>query len=65
MVYLKSLFIIGLLVVTYSWAEFSDDFSNPANSNTQWAKGADFISMEFKNGVCKVINTDPNYIGTI
>lgn len=48
--------IMCAVTLTSGAVIFEDDFSNGANSNLAWTSSNEFITKEFKNGVCVVTN---------
>ena len=55
--------MIVLITVLISYADFSDDFSDPAQSNNLWISSFDELNVAFTSGQCKVTNESDEYAG--
>lgn len=51
------------ITVLLSYADFSDDFSDPPESNNLWLTSFDELSMSFIDGKCRLKNESPEFAG--
>jgi hypothetical protein len=60
----QQIFILAMMVsVSLVFADFSDDFSEPAQSNNLWLTSYDELKMTFTGGTCKLVNESDDYAG--
>jgi hypothetical protein len=56
--------VLQFLFAGNAFSQFSDDFSDPSTSNTNWVKSAENLVLEFneENQYCHITNGDTTYV---
>jgi hypothetical protein len=53
--------VVALLSASTAFAAFSDNFNDPASSNSNWMASTEKVTRTFENGAMTVTNTDTSY----
>lgn len=60
----QQVFILAIIMcIGLVLADFSDDFSEPAQSNNLWLTSYDDLAMTFTGGTCKLVNASDDFAG--